>query len=417
MSFKTWLRGLFPFSSKSPAAESSGKVVISSPHSAMEEMTAPTDSYAMKVAAVCSAVKLISEGIAKLPMELQVFNSARNFFEPYISSPLFSVLHLRPNARMSAYELVRNAVQQMLLRGNAYLLPRRNIYGEVEQLILLSPGSVVHDVYSDTYVVTDTVNMIAGAFASHEIVHLRNTCVDGGYSGESTVSMAAKSLGISVLATRNTATTLSNGGRIRGIVSGDNGGLPTMPGTTHKQTSDVSDRIESQLAEGKTIIPMPAEMKFQAISLSPADARVLESQQMSIREIARFFRVHPELLYEGTNNTYKSSEVPNVMFLTQTLAPLLVQIESELLIKLVPRTLWSRLRIHFDREAMYLTDLGTEAAYIKSTLEAGVYTVNDWRAKKGLPAINNGDAVLVSANLKTLNALVAEGDSTNPENS
>ena len=138
---------------------------------------------------------------------------------------------------------------------------------------------------------------------------------------------------------------------------------------------------------------------------------------MSIREIARFFRVHPELLYEGTNNTYKSSEVPNVMFLTQTLAPLLVQIESELLIKLVPRTLWGRLRIHFDREAMYLTDLGTEAAYIKSTLEAGVYTVNDWRAKKGLPAINNGDAVLVSANLKTLNALVSEGDSTNPENS
>ena len=37
-----------------------------------------------------------------------------------------------------------------------------------------------------------------------------------------------------------------------------------------------------------------------------------------------------------------------------------------------------------------------------------------------LPALllgENGDAVLVSANLKTLNALVSEGDSTNPENS
>ena len=66
--------------------------------------------------------------------------------------------------------------------------------------------------------------------------------------------------------------------------------------------------------------------------------------------------------------------------------------------------------MHFDREAMYLTDLAAEVQYIKGTLEAGVYTVNDWRAKKSLPAVPGGDELLVSANLKTLRGLVAEGE-------
>ena len=404
MNLKKWFRGLFV--TVKPADKSSQGAPLRNFSPLVD------DSLARKVGAVFSAVKLISEGVAMLPLEYQWLNQSRGCFEPYTDDPLFVALKIAPNSRVTSFDFWRAAVQQILLYGNAYIVPVRNEAGSVVELLLCSPGAVAHDAIAGTYVVNDVVYKLHHTYTADKIIHLRNIGADGGLTGLSTIQAAAKALGISVLADDYVAKSLSDGGLIRGFVSGSGGsGLPTMGVANAKQTADVTDRIERELYEGKQILSMPSDMKFQALALTPGDAKVLENKQMSVHEIARFFRVHPDLLYAGTNNTYKSSEIPNVMFLHQTLAPLLTQIELELLVKLVPRELWSRVRMHFDREAMYLTDLATEVQYIKGTLDAGVYTVNDWRRKKGLPGVVNGDSPLVSANLKTLKEVV-QGDST-----
>ena len=103
-------------------------------------------------------------------------------------------------------------------------------------------------------------------------------------------------------------------------------------------------------------------------------------------------------------------EAGNVMFLAQTLDPLLTQIENELLVKLVPEELWGRRRIRFDREKLYTTDLQTEAAYFEKMLQTGVYTVNELRAKKNRPPIEGGDTPLVSANLKSIDIIMQESN-------
>ena len=118
--------------------------------------------------------------------------------------------------------------------------------------------------------------------------------------------------------------------------------------------------------------------------------------------------MHPDLLYAGTNNTYKAAEVPNVMFLTQTLEPLLVQIEQELAVKLLPANMLGKKRLRFDRDALYSTDLLTEGTYNEKLLQTGLQTVNELRAKKGLPPVNGGDVPLVSANLRGLREVIAE---------
>lgn len=357
---------------------------------------------AMKVSAVYSAAKLISEGVARLTLSLQRWNNAIKCFVDDYDSELYAALRVMPNDYMTSFELWRSAVQQMLLQGNAYLLP---IDGAT--LVLLSPGSVYADIANKRYIVNDAINKIVGTYEAREVVHLKNVSLDGGYTGASTIQLMAEALGIIRLSDRNTATTLSNGGRMRGLLSGDTG-INTFGAPTQQQLGDVSERVEQHIRDGRTVIPVPPEMKFHSIALSPADARVLESKQVTIRDIARFFRVHPDLLYEGSNNTYKAAEVPNVMFLTQTLEPLLVQIENELLVKLVPRVLWSKRRVRFDREALYTTDLLTEADYYGKMLQCGVYTVNELRRKKGLQPILGGDTPMVSANLKGVQTINEE---------
>lgn len=366
-----------------------------------------TSMYAMNVAAVYSAVKLISEGVARLPLLSQRYNSVLRCYVNDFDGSLFSVLRVAPNQDMTAFDMWRSTVQQILLQGFACLLPKRDVEGNVVELVLLSPGSVTPDSRGRMFNVTDSINGIYGVYSSKELVYLRNIGLDGGHTGMSTVGQMGEALGIIRLSDHNTATTLSNGGRMRGLLSGDTG-LKTFGAPTQQQIGDVSAQVEEYIRAGRTVIPVPPEMKFQSIALSPADAKVLESKQVTIRDIARFFRVHPDLLYEGSNNTYKAAEVPNVMFLSQTLEQFLVQIENELLVKLVPRVLWGRRRIRFDREVLYATDLLTEAAYYEKMLQTGVYTINELRRRKGQPPVTGGDTPLVSANLKGVDAIINE---------
>lgn len=370
-------------------------------------MYSSSTDAAMKVSAVYSAAKLIGEGVARLALSYQRYNSARSRYVNDYDSPLYVALRLRPNGYMTSFDMWRSAIQQMLLRGNAYLVPTKDKTGEVVSLTLVSPDCCSFDISTKIYSVVDVVNGISRTFRPEEIVHLRNVGLDGGYTGISTVQQMAQALGIIRLSDQNTASTLSNGGRMRGILSGST--TVGFGAASNQQLAEVSDIVEEHIRSGKTVMPVPSDMKFQPISLSPADAKVLESKQTTIRDVARFFRVHPDLLYEGSNNTYKAAEVPNVMFLTQTLEPLLVQIETELLTKLVPREQWGRRRIRFDREALYTTDLQTEALYYEKMLQTGVYTVNELRVKKGQAPVAGGDTPLVSANLKGLDVVLAEG--------
>lgn len=392
------------FSASRPNAESVCKP--NSSKNIIELFGGITADASMKISAVYSAVKLISEGVARLPLELKRFNSVQNCYVSDVQSELYNVLKIRPNRDMTAFDFWRAAVQQILLRGNAYILPSFTQTGDILSLTLLSPDAVNHDVYSRKYHVYDSINQIGGVFAPEDIVHLRNISLDGGYSGVSTVQLAAFSLGIMSQTDKNIATTLSDGGRLQGLLSGSAGsgfGAASMV-----QLKEVAGSIEADIRAGRTVVPAPPEMKYTPLALSPADARVLESKQVTLRDIARFFRVHPDLLYEGSNNTYKAAEVPNVMFLTQTLEPLLKQIESELLVKLLPRPLQSVRTIGFNREVLYSTDLSTEALYLEKMLQTGIYTVNELRSRKGMRPIEGGDNPLVSANLRILNDVINE---------
>ena len=129
----------------------------------------------------------------------------------------------------------------------------------------------------------------------------------------------------------------------------------------------------------------------------------LETRKFSVRDICRFFGVHPSFVFDDTSNNYKSAEMANVAFLSNTLNPLLRKIEVELHRKLVAPSLCCKRRFQFDRRGLYACDLDSRIKYQAQTIAAGIYTVNDWRKEENKPAVEGGDTVLVSANLKGIN--------------
>ena len=73
-------------------------------------------------------------------------------------------------------------------------------------------------------------------------------------------------------------------------------------------------------------------MSYQGITLNPEDAQMLESRSFSIEEICRWFRVPPFMVgHVNKQSSWASSvEGMNLLFLTNTLRPMLVNIEQEI---------------------------------------------------------------------------------------
>lgn len=362
---------------------------------------------AMKIAAVYRCVDVVSKGVAQLPLVIKRKDDDYFVLDNDDIWGLTYLLQLRPNARLSAFEFKKSIMIQILIgNGNAYIYPQWGADG-YDSLILLSPGSTTYDVYANQYIVSDPINKIYGTFDADEIIHLKNLSLDGGYTGVSTLTYASRTLAISANADSANVESFKTRGTLSGFVSGKGAtlGFGTIQDT---QLQGVADNIERQLASGKKIFNLPGEMSFNQISLSPADIQLLETKTFNVLDICRFFGVHPDKVFAQQTTNYKASEMSQVAFLTDTLQPVLTQIENELQIKLIPRELAMQYKIDFDIEPLLQTDLLTQADYINKTISAGVKTVNQWRKKFGQTPVEGGDKVLVSANLKALDVLNAE---------
>ena len=353
----------------------------------------------LNIGAVYRCVEILSNGVATLPL---LYLKERNgVFRTDTNARLHYLLAVQPNENTGAFDFWAQVVRYMLLHGNAYIVPQYDAASmDISRLILCSPGSVAHDTLNDTYTVTDTVNGLTGTYTEDEIIHIKNYTRDGKH-GLSTLAFARSAVEIAKDGDIETLNRFANGGNVRGIVSNDTSvrGFGEYQDNELKKTAtDLDERFRT----GARIVSLPGQVQFSALSISSTDMQFLETRKFTVREICRFFGVPPQRVYDTTAENYKSVEMANVAFLSNTLNPILHKIEVELLRKLVPFALYGKRKIQFDRRSLYACDLDSKIKYQAQTIAAGIYTVNEWRKEENKPAVDGGDTVLISANLRKL---------------
>lgn len=361
---------------------------------------------AMQVATVYRCVNVICGTFASLPLQYLKRTPSGIWVEQKGSiSEAFAV---QPNRDYNAYDFKFQALMQVLLKGDAYIIPiwsKINL-GELDSLVLTNSDCVAYDDINGTYSVSDLANGISGIYQEDEIIHLKNLSIDGKH-GISVLSFARLALDVQATGDNETLNRFANGGNVRGIVGNDN----TTRGFgeyADDQLEKAADDLDAKFGRGKKIVSLPGQVQFSPISMSSVDLEFLNSRKFGVREICRFFGVPPTFVFDDTSNNYKSAEMANVAFLTQTLNPILTKVELELQRKLVAPHRYNKFRFSFDRKSLYATDLISQAEYQTKTIQSGVYTVNEWRRYENKPEVPNGDRVLVSANLKSLDTLVSE---------
>lgn len=348
---------------------------------------------ALLLSAVYRSVECISDTIAQLPLKLYSIDAA-GYKNEENNSELYDLLTKQPNAKMTAFSMMKAAVASILLTGNAYILIRREA-NKVKDLLYIPSGFV--NIVETPEKIDYQIQGFKQLVPSTDIIHLKNISLDG-VRGVSTLQYARISLGIAT-ASENTANNFfKSGGAISGILS-------TANQLSSKQKEDVRQSWAAAYGsnnERNGIAVLDGNWQFQELSISPADAQLLESRKFNVIDIARFFGVPPTKLFDTAGVNYNSLEMSQLAFLTDCIQPMLVKIEQEFETKLFNRGERTMHDVKFDTTMMLRTDKNTLGNYYKNMFNMGVYSPNEIRKALDMTAIANGDAHLAQVNLTTL---------------
>ena len=369
---------------------------------------------ALCVATVFRCVKLLSDAVAALPV--QVMRRKGGIYVDDLDSRLSFLMNVQPDGYMSAFDFWSQVVQQVLLEGNAYIVP---VYSaakmDIDRMVLCGRWTVAFDTVSGIYHIHDTVNGISGQYTEDEVIHVKGMVLSDQRLGVSVLDYARLTMSIASVGDAETYDRFKNGGNVRGLVGNDTS-VRGFGEYQDKELQKTAADLDAQFHKGQHIVSLPGQVDFKQLSLSSTDMQFLESRKFTVREICRFFGVPPSFVFDDTSNNYKSAEMANVAFLSNTLNPLLRNIEAELQRKLFLPQQYGRRKIQFDRRGLYACDLDSRVKYQTATIAAGLYTVNEWRAEENKPAVEGGDKVLVSANLKGIDELTAAPAPEEPQN-
>lgn len=361
----------------------------------------------LNVATAYACARFLSESVANLSMVYQ--KKQGGIFKADEASILNYLLNIQPSAHINAFDFWSCIIRQKLLRGNAYILPMYDYNLELYALVLLTPGTVSHDTTNHTYTISDSFNGIYGTFAESDVIHIKGMSIDGG-DGMSVVSYAKTTLAIAETGDNETLNRFKTGGNVIGLVTNDNSNVKGFGEVQDKELNKTAVNLDTRFRSGERIVNLPGEADFKQISLSSTDMQFLESRKFTVRDICRFFGVHPSFVFDDTSNNYKDAEEAWSAYLSNTLGPMLKQIETEFSRKLISPKLYAKYKFQFNREDLFSSDLVSRIEYQTKTIAAGLYTVNEWRLKENKEGIEGGDKVLVSANLKGINELTTNSN-------
>jgi len=338
-----------------------------------------SSTNAPKVSAVFACVNLISNTIASLPFNLYRETEQGMLLQGGLLNDLVS---RRPNESYNSFNFRKAMITQLLLRGNAYVLPMRsgaNLSGlelidtELVQIDTTS-GVLKYKVYLTTGV---TMNLDAD-----QIIHIKYWTFDG-INGVRPIVYAKEIIGSSMAATAHMGGFYGNGGMPKGVLQ--------LQGTIKdpdriKAIGSQWDQLNKE-NKGRTAV-LTEGAEYKPVAANFQESQLIESLKFSVEEICRLYSVPPHKIGHMEGAGYANSiEAQNAQFVSDCIRPLIEAIEMEFSNKLLN----GNRRFVMDLKALMRGDIQTEVQRNVSYWNIGAMSANEIRRMEGLPPIEGGD--------------------------
>ncbi|OAI26963.1 hypothetical protein A1351_14060 [Methylosinus sp. R-45379] len=357
---------------------------------------------AFSVPAVASAIQLISSAIGTLPFSLFRHTDAGGK-EPATDHPAFDLVADSPNDWTASSDLRAQLAQDAMLHGNAFAYTNK-IDGRVVEIIRPVPGSVTMLINYATGEPSYRINPVAGqgnldgsaeavgdageprVLPYDEVIHVRSPLSLNGDTGIAPIQHGREAIALALTLEQHAARLFANGARPASALE-----LPAKLNDAAVARIGASiNSAHSGMNSGRTMI-LESGAKFVQLALSSVDAQFAELRLQQLHEIARIFRVPPQMLAEYGRATFANSEEMARQFLTFCLLPWLRKFETayrRVLLSPEERRTYS---IEFDTSDLLRGDVNARGEFISKLRAGGVITANEARHMEQLPRHADGD--------------------------
>ena len=341
-----------------------------------------TEENAYQIAAVWSAVSLISDTIGTLPVD--VFFRDDGNRRPFRPKPSWVG---QPDVNFNGHStFYKSVLVSLLIDGNAFIRVFSNGRGQVVNLNVLNPNTVDVKRNGQGRLIFDVVGEDK-PLTTEEIVYIPDLLKPGHVRGVSRVGAMKENLSLAKALEMYAATFFGSGTTLHGVIQVPNA-------ITKEQADSLRDSFDNAhkgwRKSGRTGI-LSGGATFQATQADPEKSQALEARRMAVEDVARIWRIPSHMLNLPGTNTYSSVEQNMIAFVTHTLRPYVTLLEDAMspLMSRYPGGADAFLK--FNMSALLRADTQTRFAAYSTGLQSGFLTINDIRSWEDLTA-QEGDA-------------------------
>lgn len=345
-----------------------------------------TQDSAFRVNAIYSAISLIADTIATLPLDAYIRVDGER--KPFRPRPEWVQ---KPDVDLISKEPFYNAViVSLLLDGNSFIRVYRDQTGRPLNLVVLNPA--------DVEVTRNAIGRVMYRVANHDelysqeqVLHIVDVLKPGHIRGVSRVENLKENWGLALALESFAARYFGQGVTMAGHIE--------FPGNlTPEQAKDLSDAFSSRhggFRKSHKVGILSGGAKFVSDQVDNDSAQFLDSRRMAVEDVARAFNIPPHLLGLPGTNTYSSVEQNNIGFVTHTLRPIIQKLEGAFSTLLSAEAGGANAFLKFSIDGLLRGDANSRFAAYSNGLQSGWLTVNDVRRLEDLPAIEGGDVARV----------------------
>ncbi len=351
---------------------------------------------ALKISAVYACVKVISESVASLPLNLMK-EETNGDAEKAKQHPLYYLLKNIPNSEMTSFTFIEMMMTNLLLWGNAYALIKRDRNGKIVEIYPLKSKNmtVERDARTDAIKYTYSNGIKTKTYAPKQIFHIPAFTFDG-VLGVSPITYAREAMGLALATEEFGARFFGNGARPGGVL--EHPGVVKDP----EKLRDSWNKVYQGTANSHKIAVLEEGMKYHEIGMSPEDSQFLQTRAFQLNEICRIFRVPPHMIGDLSRSTFSNIEHQSIDFVVHTIRPWLVRWEqaiSRSLLNDEERTIYFA---KFNCDGLMRGDFQTRMNGYAIARQNGWMSANEIRELEDMnkiPSEQGGDLYLLNGNM------------------
>lgn len=345
---------------------------------------AVTPDNALRVASVYACVRVLSETLSALP--LNIYRKTEGGREVATDHPLQTILHALPNDEMTAMDFRVQIMASLLLQGNSFNEVYRTRGGEIGEIIPLPADKILVDRSKTTgklvFELHDGERRTINNRRMWRIAGLGTN----GIIGLSPIGLMRESIGIAMATEEHAARMFSNGAKPGGILEHPG----KLSGDAQKLLIESWNKAYQGPQNANKVALLQEGMKWHQIGMTAEDAQFIESRKYQRSEIAGIFGVPPHMIADLEKATFSNIEHQSIQFVVFSLLPWMKRIEQSIFRDLLQPGERQSLYAEHNAAGLLRGDSKARSEFYRNLFNVGAININDIRRLENMNDIGEG---------------------------